>query len=129
MTLGHEEISLAPNGEEFVLKRLKANGEILSIQLSPMNALHLPQLITKAVHAEIVKRMIIPKGSESLLAPIVTGFHVGSDLHGDSVLLTLKNEHGAEYSFSLTHELLGNLVKAVAEKAAPILSQPKPTRQ
>jgi len=126
------EVSLSPDGDEFVLKRRKETGEEYAIRLSPMDVLNLPRLITKPIRSAAVSNilgMLDQSNAEPRIAPVMAGFEIGSEVFGGAALLTIRDVDGGEFSFAMTLELLGRLSKAIVASNEELASGKTPTKQ
>ncbi len=128
MALTESRLSLDPAGDDFVLRRIAADGTTTMILLSETDILTLAQSVP-ALQQQVLSRHV-PKGDSH--SPVAVTEVVQVALHdeslGESILLTMMSQGGSRATFALPQQIADLLVQRLPVFLARMRAR-KPTQQ
>jgi hypothetical protein len=122
-----EELEIEPRGTGYVLSRTDFDGTKTELMLSELNVVVLARLVPPIVRRINASKSLAP-GIGALVAAPVQDFELNTDLHGDLILLRLRDDWGGDFDFSFEPagaRILADRLNVWAAKAESL----KPTRQ
>jgi hypothetical protein len=111
MALTESKLSLDPDGDDFVLRRVAADGTTTTMALSETDVLTLAQS-APVLQLQILKRHD-PKGDDHLAIAVteVTRAELHDESLGEAILLTLIALSGSRQTFALPRQIAELLVQ------------------
>lgn len=120
------DLSLAADGEGFVLSRTGDDGVTTTISLTPADILSLTRSALELREKSLSARQPASGAVEAVLASPVREATLAREMLGDHVLLTLTGPDGDHASFALPIDIAADVstrLSALLESAPPTLSR------
>jgi hypothetical protein len=119
MTLTRSKLSLDPDGDNFVLRRVDANGTTTTMKLSETDVLTLAQSVPALQQLVLSRRK--PRGGShtAVSATEVAQVALHSERMGEATLITMIAQGGAHATFALPR----HIVELLAERLPVLLTR------
>ncbi len=128
MTITESRISLDPNGDDFVLRRVAANGAVTTMALSETDVLTLAQS-APAFQLEILRRHDPGGGNYSAVAVTeIAQIALHNESLGEAILLTMIAKSGSRQTYALPKFVAEPLAERLPVFVAR-LNAGRPTKQ
>jgi hypothetical protein len=122
-------LTLAPSGDNFILRRTTANGRTVGMTLSDDDVLTLAQSAPAFRDRILSKRTPAGGKYSAVYATPVVQIGLAPDALGENILLTLVAPSGAQVTFGLPPHIVGHLVEHLPVHLAKASVATPPTRQ